>query len=232
MTTPHKYPWTAEQDALIRKLHGENQSTRAISEALGGVNKTTVGRRIEKLGLSKTSTKRARKWTPEMDAIIRRYIGVEDREKIAARLNTTKSAVNGRVMRLNLNVRAPYVARQWTQEEIDYLRRNVDSMSMSQMGLELDRSRSAVLRKLEALGIRPAQPTRAAPVYVAPKARKEPQVIPLTARPWLTRDGSRECKYLYGERHAYLACCQPVWMETGFCETHAALCGGYKKVAV
>lgn len=228
MTTLRKYPWTAEQDALIRRMHGGNASTRAISEALGGVNKTTVGRRIEKLGLTKPTTRRARKWTPEMDAILKRYVGVEDRTKIATRLNTTPSAINGRVSRLNLNVRAPYVARQWTQEEITYLRDNVDSMSMTQMGIELDRSTSAVSRKLEALGIKPTQPVKAAPVYAVPKAKKAPEVVPMTARPWLTRT-SQECKYLYGERQAYLACCQPVWMESGYCEAHASLCGGYKR---
>lgn len=226
----HAYPWTDEQDAIIRRMRKDDASTRSIAEALGGLNKTTVQRRINKLGLAATTLKRARKWTPDMDAIIRRYIGVEDRDKIAARLNTTKSAVNGRVKRLNLNIRAPYVARQWTQEEVSYLRENVDSMSMTQMGLELDRSTSAVSRKLEALGIRPERPVKGSATYLAPKKTKAPEIVPLTARPWLTRT-NRECKYLYGERHAYLACCASVWMETGYCEAHAALCGGYRRVA-
>lgn len=228
----HSYPWTDDQDALIRKLHGENASTQAIADALGGMNRATVRRRIAKLGLKVPNIKRDRKWTPEMDAILRRYIDTESRDKIAARLGMgmTARAVIGRSHRLNIQPRSSNVSRQWTDEEVNYLRANLDTMSMGAMGRKLDRSTSAVSLKLTALGIKPAQPVRPQVSYLTPKKTKATEVIPLTARPWLTRT-NRECKYLYGERHAYLACCAPVWMETGHCETHAALCGGYRRVA-
>lgn len=228
MTT--RTPYTQEDDALIRRMVEDKHTTKEIATELGR-HPSSIGRQMDKLGVQRVRRLPARKWTPEMDSIIRKFIHKENREKIANRIGggITKCAVISRIKRLGLTGIAPDVPRAWQPDEDEFLRENVGTMTQSDMGRELNRDPSSVSRRLTKLGIKPDHPV--APVYAVPKAKKAPEVVPLTARPWLTRDGSRECKYLYGERHAYLACCQPAWMDTGLCEAHAALCGGYKKVA-
>ncbi len=225
MTT--RTPYTPEDDALIRRMVEDKHTTKEIATELNR-HPSSVGRRMEKLGFQRVRRLPARKWTPEMDSIIRKFIHRENREKIANRIGNgvTKCAVISRIKRLGLTGIAPDVPRAWQPDEDEFLRENVGAMTQSDMGRELNRDPSSVSRRLSKLGIKPDRPV--APVYAVPKAKKAPEVVPLTARPWLTRT-SQECKYLYGERHAYLACCQPVWMETGLCEAHAALCGGYKR---
>lgn len=222
----HSYPWTDEQDAIIRRMRKDDASTRAIAEALGGLNKTTVQRRIGKLGLAAPQVDRTH-WTPELDEVLAIYADKETREQIAKRVGMTKGAVIGRMRRLGLTGLSPMAPKPWTQYEDDYLRENVGKMTQADMGRELGRESSSISIRLKKLGLRL---DRAPTTYLTPKKAKAPEVVPLTARPWLTRT-NRECKYLYGERHAYLACCAPVWMETGYCEAHAALCGGYRRVA-
>lgn len=222
----HSYPWTEEQDAIIRKMRKDDASTRSIAEALGGLNKTTVQRRIIKLGLAAPKMEKTI-WTPALDAILARYADKESREQIGKRLGMTKGAVIGRMRRLGLTGLSPEAPKPWSEEEDAFLRENVGGMTQADMGRELNREASSISLRLKKLGLRIE---RTPPVYLTPKKAKAVEVVPLTARPWLTRT-NRECKYLYGERHAYLACCAPSWMETGYCESHAALCGGYKKVA-
>lgn len=85
--------------------------------------------------------------------------------------------------------------------------------------------------KLARVNARP-KPKRIAPVATGPKKpprlipkagpKEEANVIPLTARPWLTRERG-ECVYPYGPRGEIHSCCQPVWNETGYCENHYAV---------
>lgn len=219
--------FTDATDDQIKALYGQGMGHKDIADTIG-FGKTATSNRIRHLGLSKAKPRQL-KWTPEMDATIRRYINVLTRGEIAKKIGkgATAAAVISRAARLNLQGVSPVAPQPWTAEEDQYLRDRVGSLSQRDMAEELGRERSSVFRRLEKLGIKPE---RAVVTYIAPKAVKPSQDIPLTARPWLTRT-SRECKYLYGQRHAYLACCEPVWGDTGHCEAHAALCGGYKKVA-
>lgn len=224
MTT--RTPYTPEDDALIRRMVEDGCTTNEIAREMNR-HPSSVGRRMDKLGLTRLRRLKARKWTPEMDAILERFAEKESREQIGKRLNMSKGAVIGRMRRLGLTGLSPEAPKPWSEEEDAFLRENVGSMTQADMGRELNREASSISLRLKKLGLRLE---RTPPVYLTPKKAKAVEVVPLTARPWLTRT-NRECKYLYGERHAYLACCAPVWMETGMCESHAALCGGYKKVA-
>lgn len=218
--------FTPEMDKEILRLRALGTNRTDIANAIG-MGRTATSNRIKSLGLVKEAPRQL-KWTPEMDAMIKRYINVLTRGEIAKKIGkgATAAAVISRCARLNLQGVSPQAPQPWTAEEDQYLRDRVGSLSQRDMAEELGRERSSVFRRLEKLGIKPE---RAVVTYIAPKAVKPSQSIPLTARPWLTRT-SRECKYLYGQRHAYLACCEPVWGDTGHCEAHAALCGGYKKV--
>jgi hypothetical protein len=223
--------WTPEEDAILMTMAKKDITERQASEMIG-LARESVRRRMDKIGAPKRAVARLTKWTPEMDAILRRYIHTEKREDIGARLGMSKAAVISRAKRIGLGGKtAPGTARPWDDEEITFMRENVSAMSMTQIGKELGRSISAVSRKLEALGIKPA--VRVGPqfvVYHAPRKAKPVIEIPATARPWLTRLRG-ECKYPYGPRGAVMSCCAPEWMESGYCENHAALCGGYRRKA-
>lgn len=219
-------PYTLEDDALIRRMAEDGCTTNEIAREMNR-HPSSVGRRMDKLDLTRLRRLKARKWTPEMDAILERYADKETREQIAKRIGMTKGAVIGRMRRLGLTGLSPMAPKPWTQYEDDYLRENVGKMTQADIGRELGRESSSISIRLKKLGLRL---DRAPTTYLTPRKAKAPEAVPLTARPWLTRT-NRECKYLYGERHAYLACCAPVWMETGMCEHHAALCGGYRRVA-
>lgn len=218
--------FTPEMDKEILRLRAIGTNRTDIANAIG-MGRTATSNRIKSLGLVKEAPRQL-KWTPEMDAMIKRYINVLTRGEIAKKIGkgATAAAVISRAARLNLQGVSPQAPQQWTQDEDLFLREHVGTMSQKEMGEELGRDPSSVSRRLDKLNLKVE---RSVVTYIAPKAVKPSQVIPLTARPWLTRT-SRECKYLYGHRHAYLACCEPVWGETGHCEEHAALCGGYKKV--
>lgn len=174
----------------------------------------------------------AKTWTPEMDAVLIKYLKLETREQIAIRLGKSKGAVTGRVDRLGLaGTVVPGSAKKWSDEEVQFLRESLSSMTLTEMARQLGRGLSSVSKKMEALGIRPPRRIQqSAQLYHLPKKSKPVIVAPDTARPWLTRLRG-ECKYPYGPRGAVMSCCAPEWMESGYCESHAALCGGYRRKA-
>lgn len=219
--------YTQEDDALIRSMAAEGESTSEIARALGRHHES-VGGRMDLLGIERNKYRPPAKWTPEMDAIIKKYITIEYREDIARRLGVSKGAVIGRAKRLGLSGQHPAAPMAWTRDEDDFLRENVGKMTQADLGRELGRDPSSVSRRLERLGIKPEP--KAPIVYLVPKKVAPVETIPLTARPWSER-ANGECRYLYGERGAYMACCAPVWGKASYCEAHVALCGGYKRVA-
>lgn len=212
--------YTPEEDDVIRRMAGKH-TIYQIAKANGRGYESTRKRMLF-LGINQVSR---RLWTTQKDNLLKRYIDKESREELARRLGVTKGSVIGRIKRLGLTGITAEAPKAYRPDEDAFLRANVGSMTQSDMARVLKRDPSSVSCRLKKLGIRPV---RTVVTYAVPKARKAPEIVPLTARPWLTRT-NQECKYLYGARHAYLACCQPVWMETGYCETHAALCGGYRK---
>lgn len=217
--------FTPEIDAEILRLHATGMIRTDIAAAIG-MGRTATSNRIKELGLVKEAPRQL-KWTPEMDATIRRYINVLTRGEIAKKIGqgATASAVISRCARLGLRGVSPAAPQSWTADEDLFLREHVGSMSQKEMADEIGRDPSSVSRRLDKLGLKVE---RAVVTYIAPKA-KPVEDLPLTARPWIEfRKG--ECKYPYGERGSYMACCAPVWKGGNYCESHSALCGGYKKV--
>jgi len=218
--------FTPEIDAEILRLHATGMIRTDIAAAIG-MGRTATSNQIKALGLVKPAPQQ-RKWTSEMEAVVRRYIHTETREEIGKRLGVSKASVISFVKRMKMAGVSPDVPKPWTEEEDAFIRANVGRMTQREMAEEMGRVRSSVFRRVERLGLKTDRP---APVtYLAPRAKKKAKPMPLTARPWIEFEKG-QCKFPYGERGSYMACCDPVWQDTGMCEEHAAECGGYKKVA-
>lgn len=54
-------------------------------------------------------------------------------------------------------------------------------------------------------------------------------IMPLTARPWLTRQPG-ECAFPFGERGSVMSCCAPT--EETYCPAHRKAMGGARKAWV
>lgn len=110
MNSMTKQPWTAAEDALLRKLIAAGWQHRAIGQALGGRSKGAVSRRWHLLrrGLAKYA------WSAEEDAYLRDTAGYKTAEDIARSLGRTANAVHTRASLLGIRWMRPMPGRNHT----------------------------------------------------------------------------------------------------------------------
>ena len=70
-------------------------------------------------------------------------------EQLAQRLGRTRSAVQIRVVTLKLECKVD----KWTEDDIDYLKKNYLQMTYQQIGQKIGRTWTAVAAKAEKMGI-------------------------------------------------------------------------------
>lgn len=223
--------WTQAERDLMFGHHKRGLSYAKIAEAMG-VKESQVAGQMKKMIDKGVVLKKAPTWTPEMDEKLTRILSFLPFRRAAEEMGVTIGSVASRAARLGL--KSLNNKTDWSPDRIEFLKANYETMTQREMGAELGFSESTISLRLKKMGLKSPGMRRAAatPSYITPRAAKvEPvEVIPDTARPWLTRLRG-ECSYPYGERHNIHSCCAPVWRGTGMCEAHAALCGGYVKVA-
>lgn len=140
----------------------------------------------------------------------------------------------------------PVNLKTWSEDEEAELKRLWPSgLSCFLIGQQIGRSEGQVGSKAKRMGLPPkgvpkvrkaadrtydtvaaaAKARAGTTMKPRPKAgpKEDSNVIPLTARPWLTRERG-ECSYPYGPRGEIHSCCLPVWNDTNQCESHYALC--------
>lgn len=169
------------------------------------------------------------KWTEDQGREVRERIGRgETINAVAAAMGLTYTQISGYMKRNKIKGKAPNGYAPWKAEDEEYLRQNAGTIPVAQIARDLDMDASTVFKKLVRMGLKP--PGRVAPVTIAPRKPKpvSSEVVPITARPWLTRVRG-ECKFPFGPRGEVLSCCAPTWRKTSYCEDHAAICGGYEK---
>lgn len=193
--------WTPEEKQRLADLRSEGKTNKEIA-AIVGRSVGSVEGQIRNSGMTKTEPRKpATTWTAEQDAILRDgYAKNLPVSQISKRLDRSPGSVAGRAARLKL-VKTPNFSATVRKTP----NRSYDSV------VEANKARAG--RRLK-----PRLKTE----------RVDPEIIPLTARPWLTRT-TGECVYPYGPRGNIHACCLPVWDGRKMCEEHQALCYDYTK---
>lgn len=223
-----KPPYTPKDDAEIRKGVANGETFSQIAARIGRSRNAVAGQ-ARRMGLSLPAVV---KWTPELIKEASAMMATHTYSDIGKRFGVSKNSVASMAKRYGFKGTFKKVDVLDADEQ-QYMLDNYLTKSVRDIGAHLGRSGSTIAKRLKAMGL--SQPrNRAQTVTVFAKPRAKPvspvEVIPDTARPWLTRLRG-ECSYPYGERGNIHSCCAPVWRGTGMCEDHAALCGGYHKVA-
>ena len=221
-------PYTQKDDEEIRKGVKAGLSFSQIAGPLGRSRNAVAGQ-ARRLGLSQPAVV---KWTPERIKEASAMMSTRTYSDIGAHFGVSKNSVASMAKRYGFKGTFKKVDVLDADEQ-QYMLDNYLTKSVREIGAHLGRSGSTIAKRLKAMGLsQPRSRAQTVTVFAKPRVKPAPavEVIPDTARPWLTRLRG-ECSYPYGERHNIHSCCAPVWRGTGMCETHAALCGGYHKVA-
>lgn len=202
-----KLVWRSDFDAPARQMVAAGKTDSEVGDALGiGRHAVTKFRRLHGIAAVVTSP-----WTADADATLRKlYARGDRREDIADALGLKIGQINGRLARLCLTrPTRPYPTNRKSADR-DYAHLRDPAV----------RAKAAETRKLNAK----PRPKAKAPV-------EDCTVIPLDARPFLSRQMTKECAYPYGQAGAIHVCCKPVFGGTSYCEGHAALCFNYAATA-
>jgi GcrA cell cycle regulator len=149
--------YTAEDEALIRRLAADGKSSRQIAEALGGNRrKCGVSNWCIRHGISLQNNSR-RKWTPETIERLRWHVSRGTRrDLIAAELGMTKFAICGKISEVGI--------KMWNEDRQSFLElRAAQGASGTEIAAEMGLTRNAVIgranrTKVKLLGPRPGRP--------------------------------------------------------------------------
>ena len=95
------------------------------------------------------------KWTSERDDILRRMYPNHSKQRIAENLGVSSAAIYARAIEIGCTG-TPKVP--WTQTEVDFLFDHHKTMTASQIGRELNRTRQSVNSKAVSLGVECKKP--------------------------------------------------------------------------
>lgn len=197
------YKWTPERIAQLRQLREANKTDEEIGQVMGMAAKT-INRARRKFANDKGKPDYVpyKAWSDEEAAeLVRLWTVLKlNPAEIARRMGRTRNQIESKSLRLRLprNVALKIIKKPAA--------RSYDTVAAS------NRARFGTTMKPR------------------PKAgpKEDSNVIPLTARPWLTRERG-ECVYPYGARGNVYSCCQPVWGENNMCEAHFAACHDFSR---
>lgn len=238
-------PWADEKVAMLRRLWSEGLYIRDVASRMGETVLAIQGQ------LTRRKIKRAepvrlpRMWTVERVETLRRLAGErKTAPQIAVEMKLSQKAIRKQAKELGLPLAKASPQMTWTPDQAAFLEKcwkegtggtgiaRLMGLSVNQvngkadrMGLPKDRvypeDRKRAVRDYSHLA--EANRNRVAKPRAQAGPKEAPNVIPMTARPWLTRR-SGECTYPYGSRGEIHSCCLPVWNGSKYCEAHHALC--------
>lgn len=152
--------FTAEEDALIRKLYlQEKLTTAAIAKRLGNRLPSSIGTRLHFLGVKVRPRGYGTRFTPEEDALIVRLYVEEGRstEFIARKLGQPAGTIHYRLKKCGVKPRPSPRVTPAEEAEIERLYAD-EKLSHNEIFRRLGRSRQAVLDTLKRRGVEIRQP--------------------------------------------------------------------------
>ncbi len=224
-----------------RSLHAQGLTFANIAANMGRCSKK-VAIALRSAGLpSKVPT-----YGEDVSAQIRSmYASGTPIKQISKILGLTQGQVTGRASRMGLTKVRAKDPRTLTDADKEKIKSMWMTYRTQDIADAVGCGTAAVSRWAKRMKLQPKKATTLPRTYkprgstakenvVAPKHFKEMAVasdtVPDFARPWMTR-ASGECAYPYGIKGSVYSCCKPVWKHGTYCEGHAALCGGYKRIA-
>lgn len=232
---PNPVEWTKAEDEEIRRQR--EAGVFVVDVVIEGRSRNAINLRVAKLNLGMNT----RHWKAEEDAeLVKKYATLTSIPNIARQMKKTDASVRARALKLGLIKR---VEVMWPPEDEKELRNLWAVMGPAEISRRMSRSPTSIQNKARRLGLpskRDYYPTQRKPadrnyesVKEAIKSRVKPrpkpvaveaaEIIPLHARPWLTRKRG-ECAYPHGERGNIHSCCKPTFGATSWCEGHASVC--------
>lgn len=94
-----------------------------------------------------------RKWTDEEIEYLEYVAGKQSYETIAKILKRSTESVKHKAYRLNLQEKITYDRREWSQEDINFLKKNYRKKSVKYISKKLNRSIASVKHKAERYGL-------------------------------------------------------------------------------
>lgn len=168
----HAPRWT-ESQVLYLKNNVKKVSFKELAEKLG---KSVSAVRCKASSLSRVSSYRAvpdtvstevketankfKAWTAEDEQFLKENYGKLSVTEIANKLKRTEDAIKGRAYAFELIDSKAINRAKWTKEEINFLKKNINSKTNEEMAQYLGRSVASIAAKLSDLRLRKAFPLR------------------------------------------------------------------------
>lgn len=162
MTSKQGQPWTPDEEQKLSELL-ETHNIRDIAEIMGRT-KTACEKRVVKLGL-RIKVQLRRNWTEEerdqlryllSDYTVPQIAKLLGRSNDVVRQEMRKRGYKSQVRRTPAGLKVK--ARNWSEEEIRYLRSNHHRLAVSQIAKDLDRTIHSVDSKVRNLGLNRSKP--------------------------------------------------------------------------
>lgn len=144
--------WTEAEVMLLRELWSTT-SDAAIGAMMGRSGEAVADKRRRLGTLKRQPSERSpennvgRRWSAREDRTLAALVSSMSDAEIAERLLRTQAGVWARREELGIRRRPKGAERPWSEEEADRLMRNYRRMSALAIGIELGRTRSAVIGK-------------------------------------------------------------------------------------
>lgn len=144
----NKRVWTSEEDEYIR-IHFKKKSFSEMAKYLN-CTITTVQNRAKVLGFQ-IENKKVKRWTDEEINLLKIMAPKYLNKTIARKLNRSVSEVNKKARELEIEL--IFKRPVWQKWKVKFLKENINTMSLSQIGKELDVNYYQIIDKLDEIGI-------------------------------------------------------------------------------
>ena len=140
--------WTSEEDEYIKSNFGNKPSSEMAKHLNCAI--TTVQNRAKTLGFE-VEKKTARRWTEEEIKLLKIMAPKYLNKTIARKLNRSINELNKKAR--ELGIKLIFKRAVWKKWKIKFLKENINILSLSQIGKELEVNYYQIMDKLDELGI-------------------------------------------------------------------------------